>query len=256
MAPEIEYIRGGFKVGRKKFRYRIDGEPGMSVTEILDWVFGEGIFGRAAWWGQNIGIAGVQALLDRYPVTQLREADPKEVAKLLTAEKLTVNHVRDAAGDRGTAVHAAAEMYAETGEMPDPQAYPPEQRGYVRSLCHFLTEYQPEFIQTEVVVGSAVHHYAGTFDARVKIGKRTGLIDYKTSKGTYDKQFFQLAAYELASQECGYEPTDFQAIVLLSPDGEFTDKHFEESKVTTDQWLAVLAAFKAQQEAKAQRRAA
>lgn len=238
--------------GRK---YLIDGKPAQaSVTTILEHKFGEGKFGAGAWWGMGVGAEGMLKLLDNPEVSPAfdKAKSKDDIVPLLTEYKLTTNHVRDQAGDRGTTIHKAAEVYAATGEAPRPKAFIKEQQGYVQALIKFLDEKQPVFIETEVVVGSAEHDYAGTFDARVVMDGRLGIIDYKTSRHIYLANFFQLAAYELASVECGYEPTDFQAVVRLGEDGEY---EYEESKVTIQQWLDQLQAYRSEIAAKEARKA-
>jgi hypothetical protein len=248
-APTIEYVKGGFYEGRKKFRYRINGKPSVSVTEILDWTFGDGKMGAGRWSGQVVAVESLSGLAQDESV-DIPWEDPKAVVKLLTERKLTVNHHTQSAGDRGSAVHAAAEEYAKTGTIPNPADFPLEQKGYIRALNRFLAESRPEFLATEVVVGSAKHRYAGTYDARALIGTQVGIIDYKTSKRIYDSHLFQVVAYEVAAVECGAEPSDFQATLHLQSDGDYD---LEISTVTPREWIAQVEAFYAQQAAKARR---
>lgn len=238
------------KFYEKGHYYEVNGRPADGVTSVLGKVFDRS--GPMAWWGQEVGIAGVQRLLARHPVVGLLDAEPKTVAKLLTESKLTVNHQRDRAASRGTDVHAAAELYAQTGELPDPQVVPEEQRGYVTALVRWIKGADPEFLGSEVVVGSAEHSYAGTYDMRVAINGRIGLGDFKTSKRLYDSVFAQLEAYEIASIECGLGETDFRFAVRLGADGEY---EYEESQVS-GVWLPLLQAYRAQKEIATARKAA
>jgi len=242
--PKIEFFRDGFKVGRKTYRYKVNDEPTRSVTEILEYVFGKGKFSAGANWGQRTAVTALCGLVEQG--IDVPWDDPNAVIGLLKQHRATVNQVRDDAGERGSSVHMAAELYAETGQLPNADAYPEEQRGYVRSLIAFLREYRPEIEDVEIAVASVEHGYAGTYDARAVIDGRTCLLDYKTSSYVYDAYLYQLRAYEDASIECGYAPTDFRAVVHLTPDGQFTKKQFVESKVTTDQWLAALHWYKVQ----------
>jgi len=94
-------------------------------------------------------------------------------------------------------------------------------------------------IDAEVMVGSLQHLYAGRYDMRCRwtggpmvtrtYPKRANkveelpagryMLDLKTSSGVYQSHALQLAAYEGASVECGYEPTDYQAVIQRHEDG-------------------------------------
>lgn len=247
-APEIEYVKDGFFVNRKKYRYRIDGKPAVSVTEILDVVFGDGKFGAGAWWGQQSALNGAAWLAGEGFVVPW--SDPQAVLDLLKKHRKTTNHARDDAADRGSAVHEAAERWAREQIVPNPVDYPPEQRGYLRALARFMIEQQPEFLATEVVVGSGEWLYAGTYDARVQMDGRVGIIDWKTSKRVYLSHLFQVRAYDEAAQECGADPADFRAVVHLGAEGAY---EIEESNVTPDQWFCQVSAYEQQLAAKRER---
>ena len=192
------------------------------------------------WWGMKMGVEGLLALVDKDP--QWLICDTDTIVAGLTEHKLTVNHVRDKAGDRGQAVHDALENWARHGHMPDASIYPEEQEGYVRGLVAFLKDVpSAEPTGAEVLVASSEHGYAGRYDLRLRtnqthevVVRRTAtrirkrellpgmyLADLKTSKGVYPSHARQLEAYEQASLESGYEPTDGRGILLVSADGNY-----------------------------------
>jgi hypothetical protein len=250
----ITVVKGDVKVGRKKYRYTVDSGngpiPTRSVTEILEQVFGKGKFGAGAWWGMETGVKGTLKVLGETPASF---SDPDEVIALLKEKKLTTNHVKSDAADRGTAIHDAAEKYALTGEIPNPMDYPEEYRGYLRAFAMFLVDERPEFLDTEVTVASAEHGYAGTFDMRARLAsyEGVGLGDYKTGKRLYESVFFQLEAYELAAVEMGNAPTDYRFAVQLSADGTYG---IELSNVYPEEWVAQVVAWKAQTAAEERRK--
>jgi hypothetical protein len=225
----------------------------------------------------KVGVEGVaQAFYEPYeyinPVTletetlpALVEIDgwwqkgPELVVDQLTIRKLTVNHVRDKAADRGTSVHQGFEDWCRTGLKPNPLNFPETERGYVEGLVRFIEEVNPEPVFTELMVGSARHGYAGRFDllartqaVEVQTGPRTkrqipaglGLIDLKTSKGIYMSHKLQLAAYAEAFVECGYGRTDYEAVLLVRSDGRYD---FKVSEARPSQFLAVRNAYNAVQ---------
>lgn len=259
-----------------------------SVTSVLGVLDKPGL----PWWGMKVGVEGVlelhsQGALRSVAVTDGAQfhnvlgalgddggfvvAGVEQVVSLLTANKITVNHQRDKAGARGTAVHDAFELWAADGTIPDPEMFPDEQRGYVVGLNAFLADAQPEPVEAEVMVGSVAHGFAGRYDVRLRITKerqvvykRTpvkgaqyatispGLIlgDLKTSSGVYPSHSRQLEAYEGASIECGYEPTNARGIIHVSADGTY---EFVRSTATYEDFLCVLAVWKSDQAMKARK---
>lgn len=222
-----------------------DWWPADGVTSVLGKVFDKS--GPMAWWGMGLGAKGVIELLDREPVLKVLNADTPELSNMLTKHKLTVNHQRDSAADRGTAVHTFIERYAKTGRWPAEEDIPYGQEGYIDAFDSWLRDYNPVFSDSEVVVGSAEHSYAGTYDMRIVDGDgRIGLGDVKTGKRLYDSVFAQLGAYELASIECGLGATNFQFAVRLGADGQY---EYEESQVEPEEvWLPCLEAYRAQKQ--------
>ncbi len=247
-----------------------------SVTEVLDVLDKKGL----PWWGMKVGVEGAIKLHNTgklrpavmpdaaYPLLaiqgdmeQLVVATTENVIDLLTANKLTVNHVRDQAGERGRAVHDALELWAKNGTMPDPAMFPPEEAGYVIGLVQFLNDTKAIPHACEVMVGSIKHGYAGRYDVRLEIPEECQVVfhrtpvrgpqyailspghllaDLKTSKGVYPSHSRQLEAYEEASVECGYDPTDARGILHVGADGTYefvrSSAVFEDFRVVLDVW--------------------
>lgn len=242
----------------KRHYYWINGVKVDSVSKIL------GCLDKPAlpWWGMKVGVEGVQTLLRADSLgAPLQDLGVDAVVEMLTANKLTVNHVRDKAGARGTTVHDALETWANDGTLPDPDAYPDEQRGYVQGLLAFIDDAAIQPGATEVIVGSLKHGFAGRYDLRAILAdcelctrldknKKTGevkqnreivpggsyLPDLKTTGGIYLEQFLQLEAYEGASVECGYSPTDYRAVLRVTSEGLY---EFVRSEASYADFLAV-----------------
>lgn len=219
--------------GKNRF-YTVNGVKVPSVTTVLGATVDKG--GALSWWAQTMTLENISELSKRSIGVPL--GNPVAMLEKLKAEKLTVNHRRESAADRGSAIHRAAELWAQEQVVPNPDDYPEEYRGYIKALVGFLVAHRPEFLATEAVVGSAEYGYAGTYDARLRIDDRVGIVDYKTSKGVYTDHHVQLAAYELAAVECGAEPTDFQAVIHLGADGNWD---VEKCVASPNQFLSALA---------------
>lgn len=248
--------------------YRLNGDEVPSVTNILGVLDKPGL----VWWGQRIGVEGILELIKRnrwYPEPELKLFTPPELAAelvaMLTEQKLTVNHQRDKAAVRGVNVHSVLEGWA-PGEIVTWDQYPEHEQGYVKGLADFLLQIEDavEFgsLDMEVMVGSLEHRYAGRYDLRLTLTEPVEivtkcypkkddkvevipagkwLIDLKTSKKAHDTYQLQLQAYEKASVECGYEPTDHQAVLRVTADGQY--EFVRNTDWTAEDFLAVRAVY-------------
>lgn len=219
--------------------YRINGAEVPSVTTVLGCLDKPGL----PWWGMRIGAEGIISLLEqRWSAGESDEDILTDPVAALTKAKATVNHVRDAAGDRGTEAHDALEAYMLDGTEPDPDSVAPARRGYHVALREFLRDANPIVQDVEVMVGyeptDRFPGFAGRYDLRATIeecelvvrsdtGQRevfpAGSVrwDAKTPKGIYGSHFLQLDGYELGAIACGYEPTDYQCVIRLGADGKY-----------------------------------
>lgn len=272
---EVEYP--GISVyyqSEPKRLYRVNGVEVPSVTTV------NGVLDKPGlpWWGMKSGTEGLLTLIrdgligrsngeptvviDGTPFT----ATVDNVVELLKEKKLTVNHVKDRAGDRGVSVHAALEAWCDDPTYrPDLSFFPETEHGYLTGLTRFLDDITPQLgrgkINAEVMVGSAEHGFAGRYDLDLPLKKDTELVvsrtpvrgekkdtfkggrwllDLKTSAGVYPTHFIQLAAYEQARQECGLPATVGQAVVRVDADGYYEVK---KSNAVFADFAAILSAF-------------
>jgi hypothetical protein len=164
-------------------------------------------------------------------------ASVDQTKDLMTSQQLRTYQVKEQASDRGNAVHDALEAWAKTASLPDVSIYPEEQLPYVVGLRNFLEAAQPEPLASEVMVGSITHGFAGRYDVRWRIPKECQVVhhvtpkrgpqfatlkpgvlltDLKSSKDYYELTHpRQLEAYEEASIECGYDPTDARGVLVV-----------------------------------------
>ena len=119
---------------------------------------------------------------------------------------------RDAAGDRGSLVHAQAEdLVLEharessrlTLEGATVRPWPADIAGYQRSFEAWIADYRPEFLAAEASVFNRAQVYAGTLDAIVRVHLPDGstlvvIVDYKSGASLYPEVALQLAAYARA----------------------------------------------------------
>lgn len=222
-------------------RYILNGEQVPSVTTVI------GILNKPALphWSARVTAEGAWRLARRKGY-QLPDNSWKFIADL---KRYGYDHrsATKGAADRGVDVHAVWEAWNERKEIPNANAYPEDRRGYIRAMAAFIMEHQPECLESERVVGSAVHGFAGRLDTVVVLKTEDGpaVVDVKTSKAVYPESHFpQLVGYEIARRECGLTPTNKQGILRLGADGAY---ELVWSNAEPEDFLCLLQAWKSQQ---------
>lgn len=242
-----------------------DWQEVPSVTTALGVLDKSGAIG---WWSFRVGLSAIVTLWKQGIMPASPEAyEADQLEKLIVEHKLSPNHVKDKAADRGTSIHQAFETWAKSPDFrPNPEVYPENEQGYIVGLRKFLDDLGAvDDIEAEVMVGSIEHGFAGRYDLRLTIptaremviksypvrkpkvaevpaGK--WLLDLKTSKDCFATHSLQLAAYELASVECGYGPTDYRAVVRVSCDGQY---ELRQANATAEEFLSVLSTHEVMQ---------
>lgn len=130
---------------------------------------------------------------------------------------------RDAAANRGSAVHSLAEAIVKG----QPVTVPVELAPYVLAYQSWIEKFQPDFLAVEEMVCSLEYQYAGTLDSIAVIAGETWLLDIKTSKGYYPETALQLAAYghaEFIGREndpvqYAIPPIDQYGVIHVTPAG-------------------------------------
>lgn len=263
---EINY----FVEPKRKYEIKVTDSEWIevpSVTTVLDTLEKGGL----SWWGMRVGLQGVTQLFNMgvlFPVEimvgnraqrvlglrdasgQVVTAGLENVEELLKKNKLTTNDVKEDAGDRGQSAHDALEIWANSGDMPQPAMFAPQEQPYIMALVKALTDLGAEPLAWEVVVGSIEHGFAGRYDIRFRLHEERRVVvhhtpvlgpqfaiippgiylgDLKSSKSVYVTHAKQLAAYELGSIECGLGATDARIVIHVDKDGKYRI-------VRTDEW--------------------
>ena len=164
-------------------RYRLDGDPVLSVTTVLSLAVP---IPGLKWWAANM--TAKEAVDNWEELSGLSITDRYE--RLRRAHESSFNR----AGLRGTAIHKAAEGMVRGDEV----SVPDEMVGPVRAIAKFLDDWGVHDIASEVAVAHTDWKLAGQADlyARVdRLGTEPVLLDYKTGKDVYDKDALQLCAY-------------------------------------------------------------
>ena len=160
--------------------------------------------------------------------------------------------ISNAAGDRGTLVHALAEAQT-LGQTP---SVPDEVRGYVTAWEHWVEDFAVTFEASEATCYNRRTGIAGTFDALAEIkGLGRCLIDYKTGKDVYPEAALQLTAYR-SSDFIGMPdgvteepmPEVDKTVVLRLSDGDYDLVPVRSDPVMRMRWEMLVDLYDALQE--------
>ncbi len=237
---------------RRKYEVAVHEEAGFavlpSVTTILGILDKPGLRFAA----EKLAIAGAVELASEgaLPLSFDRAYEALKEREMLHWQQWAKK------ADRGTVTHEELVRLATGAELADLDTYPPEQRGFLRGAADWYAEWRPEAIEQEVMVASVEHGFAGRHDFfGVLHGGAKGrtLLDLKTQeelprfkdgrvKPPYREHLLQLALYEVARCESGYESSDLQAVVRIDSTGAHDTHVFV---ADPDQALAVVGAYKA-----------
>lgn len=114
------------------------------------------------------------------------------------------------AAELGTAVHEACEQFALTGTRPevDPDVAP-----FLDQFDRWCQKFSPTYEAAEVTVYSPRYGYAGTCDAFLSVDGVRFIVDYKTSKKSYDARGKATGPYpEVALQLAAYRHAELAAV--------------------------------------------
>lgn len=143
----------------------------------------------------------------------------EHIAEVVLRHKNAWRQTRDSAADKGTDAHAIIEQYIKSHILPLP-VKDLEVQHCVDQFMLWKEKCKPEFVASEVQVGSAKHRFAGILDALAIINGRLTLLDFKTSGEIKDEYTIQLAGLCLGLEEMGVR-VDARAILHLPKEGDY-----------------------------------
>lgn len=226
-------------------RYRLHGTPGYLISASA----AAGIVDKSRFlipWA--LGLAG--AHLRQYLENVAHNTYTAEELLPVIEEALLQHAVKkEEAASIGSAVHAFAEAYAlfRLGRGPEPQivdGWDDRIMTGVTSFLDWFTAHEIVFVETERLLYSRQHGYVGITDVVALIDGRKFILDYKTSKGIYNDQLYQLSAYWAAHEEEEGQKLDGGAILHFDKEsGNFTFKEIprDEHEKNFKTFLACLA---------------
>jgi hypothetical protein len=160
----------------------------------------------------------------------------------LVESELTYEHLRDRRAKEGTNVHERMLHALARGEkVPSLAKLSEAERGYGQAVLTWWRDRQPTPLQFEQVVYSRLHGYAGRFDLRAEVEGEVVLLDLKTSGFISLAAHAQLRAYDIASEESGFGPSNRLLILQVLEDGSY---HEIPCEATQGMFLNALATYR------------
>jgi hypothetical protein len=193
-----------------------DGDDRLwSVTTILK-AFGDSE-GLIYWTADETATAAVTS---RTTLNTMAENDGDEAAiEWLKGARFRGGKGQRSATKLGEDVHAACENYVVTGTRPAAGTPLPngvmdaETAPYLDSFELWLDHFQPSYTAAEVTVYNPQYGYAGTADGYATVQGEQVIIDYKTSKKSFDGKGKRKKPWvDVALQLAGYRHAPLAAV--------------------------------------------
>lgn len=182
-----------------------DDERHWSVTTILGCLKAEGLL---YWTAEEAAKAAVNSAASLQ--ARIEEEGREAVIKWLRDARFRRAKGERTAAELGTEVHAACEAYALTGQRPDVDA---EVQPFLDQFDRWAQEFQPVYQAAEVTVYSPSYGYAGTCDAFLTLGGVRCIVDYKSSRKSFDNRGNPTTPYpEVALQLAAYRHAEMAAV--------------------------------------------
>ena len=147
--------------------------------------------------------------------------------------------IKNTALGLGSKMHDAYEKLLNGVELNLKTDYPTtKEKKHITSFFQWFTDFKPTNFQTEQVVASLTHRFAGTLDFICEKDGETWLIDFKTSKVIGLNYELQVAAYKQAYEEMTGMKVDHMAI-LRTASLHKCGYEFREVTRTIDEFMTV-----------------
>lgn len=185
-----------------------------SVTTILK-SFGDSE-GLVHWTADETAQAGVKS---RSTIAAMAEEDEEAAIAWLREARFRSSRGERSATKLGEDAHACFEIMVVTGERPAlgtplPNGVLDEEiTPYLNSFELWLDRFQPSYVAAEVTVYNPEYGYAGTADGYATVEGTPVIIDYKTSKKSFDGKGKRKRPWtDVALQLAGYRHAPLAAV--------------------------------------------
>lgn len=172
------------------------------------------------------------------------EMDEIEKTNFIKAMKSQYRKKTDDAASIGTLAHHFMESYGNYKLKKSSKPLLPkneEARNSCLAFLDWVKQNNVQFVDCEFKIYSKKFRYAGTCDLDCVVNGERAIIDYKTSSGIWDEYGMQLAAYQMARVEEGYE--SYQKRLILRVPKNADDFEVKEFPNLADDFKGFLSAF-------------
>ncbi len=147
---------------------------------------------------------------------------------------------KEEAADVGTQIHDIVSKWIKKQkyEIPDNEKV----RNGFEAFLNFQKEHGYKWIDSEKIVYSAKHGYAGILDATAfDKNKKRVLVDFKSSNGIYPEYYLQTAGYQIAEEEQTKKKFDYRVIIKFGKEnGSFQAVEIHDKTQDKKAFLAAL----------------
>jgi len=181
----------------------------------------------------------VAKMMGLYLLTEKEKGNGMITEELVGKAKKEYRNLQKQAADIGTEIHQWVSdwILGKKPEMPDNEKVV----NGITAFLRFQKEHNLKWVESEKVIYSKKHSYAGILDAVAKEGNKLVLIDFKSSSGIYEEMQFQVAGYEIAYEEETGKKIDKRIIIKFGKEtGDFEVKELDNIEKDKKAFLACL----------------
>lgn len=223
-----------YEFDKENHVHKLDGKRLHGVTTVLSVISKPALIQ----WSANMAI--------EYVRNKSEEVTPDlfyVTAGTLTEAKTAHRKKRDKAGDWGTKVHEAVEVWVKTGKrIPLTDKI---QNKVIDKFINWAEENNVEFLESEKNVWSKEMWIGGIVDLVFIMDGKKYIADIKTSSGIYNEAFFQMGAYHMCLEEMGaIEDVAGYIVINLKKDGVMDMKLADNMEINRQAFLNALGLHK------------
>jgi hypothetical protein len=217
-----------YKFNEKEHIHTLDGKPLMGVTSVLQVISKPFLIQ----WSANMACDYVRNNLKKI----------EDLEKVLLEAKTAHRKKKEKAGDWGTNVHKAIELWIKENKKPELDDIGMK---VFNKFEDWVKENKVEFLESEKNIWSKELWIGGILDLVIKMNGKKYIGDIKTSSGIYNEAFFQMGAYNLCLEEMNeHKDIDGYLVINLKKDGNMDMKMATDMDMNKDAFKFALGLYK------------
>ena len=218
-----------YKFNEKEHIHELDGKPLVGVTSVLSVISKPALIQ----WAANMACDYVR---DNYSVGCAMES-------LLEEARTAHRKKKEKAGDWGTKLHEAIEIWIKESKLPTD--LDESQMIAFNNFKNWADENKVEFLESEKHLYSKEMWLGGIVDLVFRMDGKKYIGDIKTSSGIYNEAFFQMGGYHLMLEEmCEAKDVEGYIVINLKKDGTMDMKRADDMKINQEAFRHALGLYK------------